>query len=92
MASIVGIAMRPWIIIPSVAFLVSLLSFLIDPQEDLRWAKRLNLPRWLAIIEPVIPAIWTIIFICGAASAVLVWSPIGTYATQELIDFNSGDT
>jgi translocator protein len=164
-ASLVGIAMEPWIIIPSVAFLVSLLSFLIDPQEDLRWAKRLNLPRWLAIIEPVIPAIWTIIFICGAASAVLVWkqdpgslktwlimgfyllvegvtvayipltlrlrsltigtliggfagilclllaamilpiskpaallllpyllwSPIGTYATQELIDFNSGD-
>ncbi len=65
--------MKHWIIIPSVTFLVSLSSFLIDPQEDLRWAKRLKLPRWLAIIEPLIPVIWTIIFICGAASAVLVW-------------------
>lgn len=65
--------MKSWIIIPSVTLLVALGSFLISPKEDLRWVKRLNLPRWLAMIEPVIPVIWTIIFICGAASAVLVW-------------------
>ncbi|WP_041555243.1 TspO/MBR family protein, partial [Nostoc sp. PCC 7524] len=29
-------------------------------------------PRWL-VFEPFIPLIWTVIFICGAASATLVW-------------------
>lgn len=65
--------MKPWLIIGSVTFLVALGSFLIRPREDLRWVKRLNLPRWLAAIEPVIPVIWTVIFSCGAISAVLVW-------------------
>lgn len=65
--------MKPWMIIGSVTFLVALGSFLIRPREDLRWVKRLQLPRWLAEIEPAIPVIWTIIFACGAVSAVLVW-------------------
>lgn len=65
--------MKPWMIIGSVTFLVALGSFLIRPREDLRWVKRLQLPRWLAVIEPAIPMIWTIIFTCGAVSAVLVW-------------------
>ncbi len=65
--------MQPWIIIGSVTFLVALGSFLFRPREDLGWVKRLNLPRWLAVIEPIIPVIWTVIFSCGAISAVLVW-------------------
>lgn len=65
--------MKPWIIIASITFLVALGSFLIRPREDLRWAKRLNLPRWLALIQPAIPLIWTIVFTSGAGSALLVW-------------------
>jgi len=60
-------------IIAIVTVLVSLGSWLIQPKEDIRWVKRLNLPQWLAIVEPVIPAIWTVIFACGAISAWLVW-------------------
>ncbi|MBW4441543.1 MAG: tryptophan-rich sensory protein [Plectolyngbya sp. WJT66-NPBG17] len=60
-------------IIAIVTVLVALGSFLIRPKEDIRWVKRLNLPRWLAIVEPVIPVIWTVIFTCGAISALLVW-------------------
>ncbi|MBW4421623.1 MAG: tryptophan-rich sensory protein [Myxacorys californica WJT36-NPBG1] len=65
--------MKPWMIIASVAFLVSLGSLLIRPRQDLRWVKRLDLPRWLAMIQPLIPLIWTIAFTCGAWSAALVW-------------------
>ncbi len=65
--------MKPWIIIGSVTFVVALGSFLFRPREDLGWVKRLNLPRWLAVIEPAIPLIWTFIFSCGAISAVMVW-------------------
>jgi tryptophan-rich sensory protein len=60
-------------IIAIVTFAVSLGSFLIQPKADIRWVKRLNLPRWLAIVEPVIPVIWTVIFTSGAISAWLVW-------------------
>lgn len=65
--------MKPWIVIGSVAFLVALGSLLFRPREDLPWAKRLDRPRWLAVIEPLIPLIWTFIFSCGAISAVLTW-------------------
>lgn len=65
--------MKPWVIIALVTLLVSLGSFLIRPKEDIRWVTRLNLPRWLAIIEPAIPVIWTVIFTCGGISAWLVW-------------------
>lgn len=65
--------MKPWIIIPAITFLVSLGSWLIRPREDLRWVKRLEQPHWLSQVEPFIPFIWTVIFICGAVSAVLVW-------------------
>ncbi len=65
--------MKTWMIIAGVTLFVALGSFLVRPKEDLRWVKRLNLPRWLALVEPVIPVIWTAIFICGAASAILVW-------------------
>lgn len=65
--------MKPLVIIASITFLVALGSFLIRPREDLRWVKRLNLPHWLAAIEPAIPVIWMIVFTTGAGSALLVW-------------------
>ena len=60
-----------WIIIGAVTFFVALGSFLITPR-DVKWFARLSRPRWL-VFEPLIPVIWTVIFICGAASAYIVW-------------------
>jgi translocator protein len=60
-----------WIIIGAVTFFVALGSFLITPR-DVKWFANLSRPRWL-VFEPLIPIIWTVIFICGAASAYVVW-------------------
>ena len=60
-----------WIIIGAVTFFVALSSFLITPR-DVKWFAHLSRPRWL-VFEPLIPLIWTVIFICGAASAYIVW-------------------
>lgn len=60
------------LVIGSVTFLVALGTFFIKPRRDLTWAKRLDRPNWL-FFEPAIPFIWTIIFTCGAISAVLTW-------------------
>ena len=60
-----------WIIIGAVTFFVALGSFLITPR-DVKWFANLSRPRWL-VFEPLIPVIWTVIFICGAASAYIVW-------------------
>ena len=58
-------------VIGGVNLLVALGSFLIRPR-DTQWVKDLRLPKWL-FFEPVIPVIWTVIFVCGAASAVIIW-------------------
>lgn len=63
--------MEPWLVIGGVTLLVAFGVFLTRPR-DLPWAKRLDRPRWL-FFEPAIPFIWTVIFICGAWSAVKVW-------------------
>lgn len=63
--------LRPEFLIPAITFLVALGSFFIRPR-DIPWAIRLDRPNWL-FFEPAIPLIWTIIFICGAWSAVIVW-------------------
>ncbi|MEH1907526.1 MAG: TspO/MBR family protein [Nostoc sp.] len=60
-----------WIIIGAVTFLIALGSFLITPR-DVKWFAQLSRPRWL-VFEPLIPIIWTVIFISGAASAYIVW-------------------
>ncbi len=60
-----------WIIIGAVTFFVALGSFLITPR-DVKWFANLSRPRWL-VFEPLIPVIWTVIFICGAVSAYIVW-------------------
>ncbi|BAT51647.1 TspO and MBR related proteins [Nostoc sp. NIES-3756] len=60
-----------WIVIGAVTFLVAIGSFFITPR-DVKWFAQLSRPRWL-VFEPLIPLIWTVIFICGAASAYIVW-------------------
>jgi translocator protein len=62
---------KSWMVIGAVTLLVSLGSLLVKP-EDNRWFRRLRRPRWL-VFEAAIPVIWTVIFVCAAWSAVLVW-------------------
>lgn len=62
---------KSWMVIGAVTFLIAVGSFFITPR-DVKWFARLTRPRWL-IFEPLIPLIWTFIFICGAVSASIVW-------------------
>src|SRR4028118_138702 len=59
------------LVIGGVTFLVALGSALLRPR-DLKWGKRLERPKWL-FFEPAIPFIWTVVFVCGALSATLIW-------------------
>ncbi|AFZ32806.1 TspO and MBR related protein [Gloeocapsa sp. PCC 7428] len=77
---------RSWMVIGAVAFLVALGANLIT-RGDRQWFKRLRRPGWLTF-EPLIPIIWTIIFICGAWSAYIVWEANpGTSFTWLLMGF-----
>ena len=60
-----------WLLIGVVGFLVALAGGLLN-SRDVRWFARLRRPDWLNF-ERLIPLIWTIIYICGAISAYLVW-------------------
>lgn len=60
-----------WLVIGVVTVLVAAGSSVLRP-KDIKWFNRLRRPRWLTF-EPLIPIIWTIVFICGAWSAYIVW-------------------
>ncbi len=62
---------KSWMVIGGVTVLVALGSLLFKPR-DIQWGKHLSRPKWL-VFEPAIPVIWTVIFICGTASAILIW-------------------
>lgn len=62
---------KAWMVIGAVTLLVALGSSFIRPR-DTQWFKGLQRPDWL-VFEAAIPVIWTIIFVCGAWSAVIVW-------------------
>ena len=62
---------KSWMVIGAVTLIVALGGSLLTP-DDARWFKRLQRPRWLTF-EGAIPIIWTVIFICGAWSAYIVW-------------------
>jgi len=62
---------KSWMVIGAVTLLVALGGGLIRP-KDAKWFNRLQRPRWLTF-ERAIPFIWTVIFICGAWSAYIVW-------------------
>lgn len=94
MASRFGVAkgrgmIKSWMVIGGVTFLVAGLSNLITP-NDVKWFKRLQRPRWLTF-EAAIPLIWTVVFICGAWSAYVVWERtknwwlMGFYVLLELV-------
>ena len=77
---------RSWMVIGAVAIAVSFLSALLKP-KDIKWFSRLWRPKWL-FFEPLIPVIWTVILICGAWSAYLVWEANpGTTQTWWLMAF-----
>lgn len=72
------------VVIAGVTTAIALCGILFRPR-DLRWAVRLERPRWL-FFEPAIPFIWTAIFICGAISAMLVWQiDPGSFKTWSLM-------
>lgn len=62
---------KSWMVIGGVTLLVALGSNFITP-KDVKWFKHLQRPRWLTF-EPLIPVIWTVVFICGAWSAYIIW-------------------
>ncbi|WP_193198385.1 TspO/MBR family protein [Nostoc sp. MG11] len=62
---------KSWMVIAAVTLLIEFGSFLITPR-DVKWFAQLRRPKWL-VFEPLIPIIWTVIFICGAISANIVW-------------------
>ncbi|HAG83430.1 MAG TPA: TspO protein [Cyanobacteria bacterium UBA12227] len=53
--------------------------------NDIRWFNRQQRPQWLTF-ESAIPLIWTVIYICAAWSAYIVWeSDPGTTKTWQLM-------
>lgn len=60
-----------WLIIGTITFLITTGASFLKP-KDVEWYQRLRRPRWL-VFEGLIPVIWTVIFICGAWSANLIW-------------------
>ena len=63
--------LKSWMVIGIVTVAIALLSNVIRP-KDVKWFKRLRRPNWLTF-EKLIPVIWTVVFICGAWSAYIVW-------------------
>lgn len=62
---------KSWMVIGGVTFLVAAGSSILRP-KDVKWFARLQRPRWLTF-EALIPIIWTVVLICGAWSAYIVW-------------------
>ncbi|XGV96028.1 MAG: TspO/MBR family protein [Leptolyngbya sp. BL-A-14] len=83
---------KSWMVIGGVAFLIAFVSGILRPR-DVKWFARLQRPRWLTF-EALIPIIWTVILICGAWSAYIIWERdpgsnntwllMGAYALLEL--------
>lgn len=65
-------------VIGGITLLVALAANFITPR-DVQWFKRLRRPSWLTF-EAAIPIIWTIVFICGAWSAYIVWENTQSWA------------
>ncbi len=62
---------KSWMVIGFITLLVASASS-FTTSNDQRWFRRLRRPDWLTF-ESAIPLIWTVIFICGAWSAYIVW-------------------
>jgi translocator protein len=83
---------KSWMIIGGITFLTAFLSPLTTKPDGMKWFNRLRRPAWLTF-EKAIPIIWTVIFICGAWSATVVWESaperpwlfMGGYLLLELV-------
>ncbi|MDJ0733869.1 MAG: TspO/MBR family protein [Nostocaceae cyanobacterium] len=62
---------KSWMVIGVVTLLIAFASNFTTP-DDRRWFRHLRRPDWLTF-ESAIPLIWTVIFICGAWSAYIIW-------------------
>ena len=81
---------KSWMAIAAITVLVAIAGNRQLNVHDIRWFNRLQRPKWLTF-ERLIPLIWTIIFICGAWSAVVVWeSNPGTLRTWVFMAFYLG--
>jgi benzodiazapine receptor len=67
-------AVPAWLVIAAVVFAVALL--LNPSRQEWSWFLRLRRPRWLSF-ERFIPLIWTAIYACFYASALLSWNAGG---------------
>jgi tryptophan-rich sensory protein len=74
--------MKSWMVIGLVTLVVALASNILRP-KDIKWFIRLRRPQWL-VFEPLIPVIWTVIFICGAWSAYIVWERTQSWGLMAL--------
>jgi translocator protein len=75
-----------WLTVGAITVLVAAPLSRISSRER-RWFNSLRRPRWLTF-ERAIPIIWISIFICGAASANIIWSAQpGTASTWGLMAF-----
>jgi translocator protein len=63
--------LKSWMVIGGATILIALVGNILRPQ-DIKWFRRLQRPTWLTF-EALIPVIWSVILICGAWSAYLVW-------------------
>jgi tryptophan-rich sensory protein len=63
---------KSWMVIGGVALVLGGIGGSIVPPSGAKWFARLRRPYWLTF-EPLIPLIWTTVFICGAWSAYIVW-------------------
>lgn len=61
-----------WLVIAVVGVAIASASSLLS-SRDIQWFKRLRRPDWLTF-EFAIPAVWTVVFICGGWSAYIVWT------------------
>lgn len=62
---------KSWMVIGGVALLIAFASSILRP-KDVKWFARLQRPQWLTF-EALIPVIWTVVLICGAWSAYIIW-------------------
>lgn len=69
--------LKSWMVVGGVTFAIALLSNIIRP-KDVKWFRRLERPSWLTF-EKLIPVIWTVVFICGAWSAYIVWEQTNSW-------------
>lgn len=78
---------KSWMVIGGVAIALAIAIGGLVTRRGSQWFQRLRRPAWLTF-ERAIPIIWTIIFICGAWSAYVVWEQNpGTSQTWWLMGF-----